>query len=269
MISLNNITFLAVGIIHFIPNQVPMLGETGYSLTCKVALGKNLFTSMSYRWTKNISNGTAMQLGATSNTLFFPSLRVSDSGLYTCFATISSRFLSTNVTLIGTHNVMIQSELSLLKDQLRIRIIIFHNTQTLLQYFNIIILLLHAVPAPTSVMLSSSASNPVRPIGSTILMTCTVHAELSIALDDSVIVKTVLSGPAGFTAITNTSQPILGGSHIFTSTAMIRSFGQAQSGVYSCAATVHSHTAYSNTTSSSAIIFDYTRITTGKIAIHS
>ena len=99
-------------------------------------------------------------------------------------------------------------------------------------------------------------------------MTCTVHAELSIALGDSVIVKTVLSGPAGFTA-TNTSQPILGGSHIFTSTAMIRSFGQAQSGIYSCAATIHSHTAYSNTTSSSAIIFDYTRITTGKTAIHS
>ena len=106
--------------IHFIPNQVPVLGETGYSLTCKVVMGNNFFTPMSYRWTKNISNGTAMQLGATSNTLFFPSLRVSDSGLYTCFATISC-FLGTNVTVIGTHNIMIQSELSLLKDQLRIR----------------------------------------------------------------------------------------------------------------------------------------------------
>ena len=127
---------------------------------------------------------------------------------------------------------------------------------------------MYAVPTPTSVVLSSSASNPVRPIGSIVLMTCTVHAELSIALDDSVIVKTVLSGPAGFTAITNTSQPILGGSHVFASTAMIRLFGQTQSGIYSCAATLHSHTAYSNTTSRSAIIVDYTRITTGEIATH-
>ena len=96
-------------------------------------------------------------------------------------------------------------------------------------------------------------------------MTCTVHVELSTALNDPVIVKTVLTGPAGFTA-TNTSQSLLGGSHIHTSTAMISSFGQTQSGVYSCAATLHSvpTDAYSGTTSSSAIV-DYTRFTTGEM----
>ena len=110
---------MAVGIIHLTPNQVPMLGETGYSLTCKMITGNKVFPTytMSYRWTKNINNITAMQLGAMSDTLSFSSLRVSDSGLYTCHATIiiSSRSLSrnNNITLIGSHNVTIQSELSL------------------------------------------------------------------------------------------------------------------------------------------------------------
>jgi hypothetical protein len=113
-------------------------------------------------------------------------------------------------------------------------------------------------------MLSSSAPNPVRPIGSTVVLICTVHVELSTALNDPVIVKTVLSGPAGFGA-TNTSQPILGGPAALTSTVMISSFGQTQSGVYSCAATLHYDMPTSSNTSSSAIV-DYTQITTGEIA---
>jgi hypothetical protein len=126
------------------------------------------------------------------------------------------------------------------------------------------ILLLYIVPAPTSVMLSSSTPNIVRPIGSTVILTCTVHVELSTALNDSVIVRTVQSGPDGFTVV-NMSQSILGGSHIFTTTARISSFGQAQSGVYSCAATVHfMPTTTYNTTNSSTIV-DCTHITTGEI----
>lgn len=101
---------MAVGVIHFTPSRVPMLGETGYSLTCMV-LTDNLCPTMSYRWTKN--NGTTMQLETTSNTLSFSSLRMSDSGLYTCYATISSYTLSRDVTLFGSHSVIIQSELSL------------------------------------------------------------------------------------------------------------------------------------------------------------
>ena len=87
-------------------------------------------------------------------------------------------------------------------------------------------------------------------------------------MDDSVIVKTVLNGPAGFMA-TNISQPILGGSITFTSTAIISSFGQTQSGVYSCTATLHSDStltnAYNNTSGSAAV--DYTRVTTGEILL--
>ena len=101
---------MAVGVIQFSPSRrVPMLGDSDYSLTCNVIMGNNLFPTMSYQWTKN--NGTAMELETTSNTFSFPSLRMSDSGLYTCYATISSHTLNRDVTVIGSHNVTIQSEL--------------------------------------------------------------------------------------------------------------------------------------------------------------
>lgn len=100
--------FVAVGIVQFIPSGVPLLGETSYLLTCKVLTGDNLCPTISYRWTKN--NGTTKQLGTTSNTLSFPPLRISDSGLYTCYAIISSHVLSRSVTVDGSHNVIIQSE---------------------------------------------------------------------------------------------------------------------------------------------------------------
>jgi hypothetical protein len=100
---------MAVGVIQIIPSRaVPMLGEASYLLTCKV-LTDNLYPTMTYRWTKN--NGTTTELGATSDTLSFPSLRMCDSGLYTCYAIISSHTLSRDVTVIGSHNVTIQSEL--------------------------------------------------------------------------------------------------------------------------------------------------------------
>lgn len=98
---------MTVGVVQVTPSGVPMLGETSYSLTCKVLMGNNLCPTMSYQWTKN--NGTTMQLG-TSSTLSFSSLRFSDSGLYTCYAAISSHTLSRDVTVTGSHNVIIQSK---------------------------------------------------------------------------------------------------------------------------------------------------------------
>lgn len=114
-----------------------------------------------------------------------------------------------------------------------------------------------------SVMLSSSTPNPVRPIGSTVTLTCTVYVELSPAVDEPVTVKTVMNGPAGFMAI-NTSQPILGNSNTYTITvtAIITSFGQTQSGVYSCTATLHTNT-YTN--ASGSVTVDSIRVTTGEI----
>ena len=53
-----------------------------------------------------------------------------------------------------------------------------------------------AVPAPTSVMLSSSIPNPIPPFGSDVTLTCAV--ELSPAVDVPVTVNTVLTTDEGF-----------------------------------------------------------------------
>ena len=72
-------------------------------------------------------------------------------------------------------------------------------------------------------------------VGSTVTLTCTV--ELSPAVDVSVTVNTVWTGPAGFST-TNTAQAMAGNTTTYTSTAMVSSFGRAQSGYYNCTATV-------------------------------
>ena len=47
-----------------------------------------------------------------SNTLAFSPLRLSDASVYTCYATISSLSLISDVTVMASHDVRIQSELS-------------------------------------------------------------------------------------------------------------------------------------------------------------
>ena len=97
----------------------------------------------------------------------------------------------------------------------------------------------HTVPAPVSVNITSIPASPIRPIGTAnVTLTCTV--ELSKAIDVPVTVKTVLSGPAEFMT-TNTAQPLMGSpTTIYTSTAVVSSFGRAQSGNYTCKTTLSS-----------------------------
>ena len=83
-------------------------------------------------------------------------------------------------------------------------------------------------------------------------------------MGDPVTVKAVLNGPAGIMA-TNTSQLILGGSTIHTSTAVISSFGQTQSGIYSCTATLHFMLINTTVTVTSDAKVGYTQVTTGEI----
>ena len=64
---------------------------------------------------------------------------------------------------------------------------------------------------------------------------CTV--KLSPAVDVHVTVITVWTGPAGF-MINNTAQPVMGSTTTYTSRAMVRPFGTAQSGNYTCTATL-------------------------------
>ena len=84
-------------------------------------------------------------------------------------------------------------------------------------------------------VVTSNTSNPIRPIGSNINLTCTV--ELSPLVDDLVTVNTAWRGPTGY-MITNTAQPVIGSYTTYTSTAMVSSFGRRESGNYTCNSSV-------------------------------
>ena len=92
--------------------------------------------------------------------------------------------------------------------------------------------ILLSVPA-FSTMVTSSKPNPIRPVGSDVILICTV--ELSSAVNILVTVNVQLSDPAG-SPLTTTIPSISGST--YTSTAIVRSFGRDQSGNYICTATV-------------------------------
>ena len=65
-----------------------------YTLVCNILSGLDrLNAAITYQWTKE--NGTKTQIGTNSNTLSFSSLRLSDTGLYTCEISVNlDHFLS-------------------------------------------------------------------------------------------------------------------------------------------------------------------------------
>ena len=88
---------------------------------------------------------------------------------------------------------------------------------------------------------TSDLDSPIRPVGSaTVTLTCTV--ELSPAVDVTVTVNTVWTGPDGF--MVNRPAGRVGSTTAYTSTAMVSSFGRDQSGVYTCTATVSSTSSF-------------------------
>ena len=93
------------------------------------------------------------------------------------------------------------------------------------------------VPAPTSVMLSSSIPNPIPPFGFNVTLTCAV--ELSPAVDVPVTVNTILTTDEGFSN-TRTAQLVMGSLTNYAATFMIFSFGRSNSGLYACGATISS-----------------------------
>ena len=100
----------------------------------------------------------------------------------------------------------------------------------------------------------------VRPVGSTITLTC--MADLDPAIDVPVTVNIQLRDPAGGTLTATT--PSVSGS-TYSSMATITSFGRDQSGVYTCSATVSpspSNPFLSGSPSQSETL----RVTTGEIA---
>ena len=87
--------FLAPTIsVHITTVGHPILGQSGYSLTCGANGAENLNSSITYQWTKNNGAQTQMVTGTNSKTLTFSRLLPSDTGLYSCNVTIHSAYVS-------------------------------------------------------------------------------------------------------------------------------------------------------------------------------
>ena len=127
--------------------------------------------------------------------------------------------------------------------------------------------LLHEVPELSSVVVTSNKPNPIRPVGSNVMLTCTV--ELSPAVDVPVTVYTVWTGPDGLELMTNgpdvDSNTTYTGNTTYTSSIMIISFGRNDSGNYTCTATVMTVEQLSSQyiNDSEAVTSNEIRITTG------
>ena len=111
-----------------------------------------------------------------------------------------------------------------------------------------------SVPNP-SVSVISDQPNPIRPIGSTVTLTCTVVLAEYV---EGLTVNTEWTGPNGFSE--NGMAQHMGSTTTYTRTAMVSSFGRDQSGDYTCTATVSSTSSFfTNSMGSSS-----TRVTVGK-----
>ena len=116
-------------------------------------------------------------------------------------------------------------------------------------------------------MLSSSNSNPVRPIRSAVNLTCIVRMELGPAVDVPVILTTVLTVPDGSMTTINVSQPIWGmNSTTYTSRAILSSFGREQSETYTCVAILSSLSTNPYLTNGSSTS-NSIQVTSGKIYV--
>ena len=95
------------------------------------------------------------------------------------------------------------------------------------------------MPNP-AVMITSTSVSPIRPIGSTVTLTCTV--DLSPLVDVPVTVMAQISGPMGV-AINPVTNSVMESNTRYTSTATVGPFRRDQSGEYTCMATVELVTA--------------------------
>ena len=106
-------------------------------------------------------------------------------------------------------------------------------------------------------------SNPIRPIGSAVALTCTI--ELNSAVNVPVTVNIVWTGPDGFRA-TDFMQPTAARLNTYKSLVTIEHLGRNQSGNYTCAVTVISaHSMIEDGAQVTAV----ERVTAGKLPSYS
>ena len=184
----------------------PSAGQN-YTLVCGISSGLGgLDPVITYRWTKD--NGTRIQIGSDSNILSFSSLRLSDTGLYTCDITMNVSHLVK--TISTTFHFKVPSKLAIAMCM----IIVMIN-------FNLL------VPQP-SVSLVSNTSNPILS-GSSPLLLCIV--ELHPTVDVSVELKVVWTSPHGSEFPSNI---VIKSFSLYTSKVVLRDIGLADSGLYTC-----------------------------------
>ena len=89
----------------------PMAGQS-YSLTCALTGGESLTPSITYQFTQDNSGQAGVVGGVlTTPTLTFNPLMLSNSGQYSCQATITSPHLNTpQVVNSGSQGLMVQGE---------------------------------------------------------------------------------------------------------------------------------------------------------------
>ena len=160
-----------------------------------------------------------MLQGQTTEMLSFSPLRLSDAGRYTCQVDVTAS--SETFTAYQNHSVIIPSELISW---------CMHGG---------CIMSCSVAPVPTSVSVTSDQPNPIRPIGSTVTLTCTVVLAEYV---EGLTVNTEWTGPNGFSQ--NGMAQRMGSTTTYTSTAMVSSFGRDQSGDYTCTATVNSTSSF-------------------------
>ena len=103
----DKIIYISVSVTVSDDGATPTLGQS-YTLTCSVSEPEDEFT---YQWLKN---GTMRS--ETVDTITFPSLRLSDSGLYTC--TVTTATVNSTMSYSGTINITLQCEYPLVHNNI-------------------------------------------------------------------------------------------------------------------------------------------------------
>ena len=104
-----------------------------------------------------------------------------------------------------------------------------------------IILCMHSVPPPTSMTITTDQDNPIRPIGSSVNVTCVTHVDLSseLEIDVSLTMNIRLTDPNS-NLLGSKLFTVLQSNHTYHSTAIISSFGRNNSGLYKCSVNISS-----------------------------
>ena len=120
---------------------------------------------------------------------------------------------------------------------------------------------LFAVPTPSYVIIRSDKSNPIRPVGSNVTLTCMVGLQHSTTSTISVplMLTVLITDPAG-NDLSTTVNSVYG--LTYTSRVTVSTFGRAQSGVYTCDATLTSPSSY---LSESSTVTEEIQLSSGKI----